>query len=98
MTEKTIRRRSVSRLMLFGGTAGLLGGPALSSGPTLAQNAAGTGAAGNSSYNPRYPDPAWLALQQEEIINPHYHLWDRPGNRFVLTGLLADIGRACLQG
>jgi hypothetical protein len=38
MPEKTIRPRSVSRRTLLGGTAGLLGGAALSSGPTLAIN------------------------------------------------------------
>jgi L-fuconolactonase len=97
MTEKTVRRQSVSRRTLLSGTAGLLGGAALSSGPALAQNTAPASTAANSSYNPHYPDPAWLALRQEEIIepgleivDPHHHLWDRPGNRFLLTELLAD--------
>jgi L-fuconolactonase len=101
MTEKTVRRQSVSRRTMLSGTAGLLGGAALSSGAALAQNTApgSTGAAVNSSYNPHYPDPAWLALRQEEIIesgleivDPHHHLWDRPGNRFLLDQLLADTG------
>lgn len=101
MTEATVRRQSLSRRILLRGTAGLLGGAALSSGVSLAQNTApaSTGAALASSYNPHYPDPAWLALTQEEIIepgleivDPHHHLWDHPGNRFLLDQLLADIG------
>jgi L-fuconolactonase len=101
MIEKTVRRQSVSRRTLLSGTAGLLGGAALSSGTVLAQNTrpATTGAAANSPSSPRYPDPAWLALRQEEIIepgleivDPHHHLWDRPGNRFLISELLADTG------
>ena len=99
--ETMVRRQPVSRRTLLSGTAGLLGGAALSSGAALAQNTAptSTGAAPKSSYNPHYPDPAWLALRQEEIIepgleivDPHHHLWDHPGNRFLLDQLLADIG------
>ena len=99
MTEKIFRRRSVSRRTLLSGTAGLLGGATLSSGAALAQNMAptSTGAAGNSPPSLRYPDPAWLALRQEQIIepeleiaDPHHHLWDRPGHRFLIDQLLAD--------
>ena len=98
--EEQVRRQSVSRRTLLSGTAGLLGGTALSPGAVLAQNTgpASTGAAPTSSYNPHYPDPVWLALRQEEIIepelqiiDPHHHLWDRPGNRFLLDQLLADV-------
>ena len=101
MTEKTIRRESVSRRTLLSGTAGLLGGAALSSGGARAQATApaNTGAAVNPPASPRYPDPAWLALRQEEIIepgleivDPHHHLWDRPGHRFLIEQLLADTG------
>jgi predicted TIM-barrel fold metal-dependent hydrolase len=60
---------------------------------------ASPGAAANSPAGPRYPDPAWLALRQEEIIepglqivDPHHHLWDRPGHRFLIDQLLADTG------
>jgi L-fuconolactonase len=45
--------------------------------------------------------PDWLATQQEEaldpaqpIIDPHHHLWDRPGWRYLLDEFLADI-RTC---
>ncbi len=99
MTQTTVRWPSLSRRLVLRGTAGLLGGAALSSGAALAQNTANTGTAANSSYNPHYPDPAWLALTKEEIIepeleivDPHHHLWDHPGNRFLLDQLLADIG------
>jgi L-fuconolactonase len=43
--------------------------------------------------------PEWLALRQEEIlepdlaiIDPHHHLWDRPGARYLLPDLLEDTG------
>ncbi|ETF01512.1 amidohydrolase [Advenella kashmirensis W13003] len=42
--------------------------------------------------------PEWLALRQEEtlwpelrIIDPHHHLWDRPGSRYLLDELNADM-------
>jgi len=42
----------------------------------------------------------WLELTQEEalepelpIIDPHHHLWDRPGNRYVLAELAADVSQ-----
>src|SRR6516162_3157635 len=101
MTKKTLQRHSVSRRTLLSGTAGLLGGAALSSSASLAQNTApaSAGAAANSPPSPHYPDPAWLALRQEEIIesrleivDPHHHLWDRPGHRFLINELLADTG------
>ena len=41
----------------------------------------------------------WLAAVQESILDPdrpicdpHHHLWDHPGNRYLLPELLADIG------
>jgi predicted TIM-barrel fold metal-dependent hydrolase len=77
----------------------MLGGAVLSSGTALAQNTAPatTGTAVNAPPSPPYPDPAWLALRREEIIepgleivDPHHHLWDRPGHRFLLSELLAD--------
>ncbi|MGE5596670.1 MAG: amidohydrolase family protein [Hyphomicrobiales bacterium] len=41
----------------------------------------------------------WLAQVSEEILepervicDPHHHLWDRPGNRYMLGELLADTG------
>lgn len=40
----------------------------------------------------------WLAATQEEaleperpIIDPHHHLWDRPGNRYLFHDLLEDL-------
>src|SRR3979411_127603 len=39
----------------------------------------------------------WLARRKEEIlepalpiVDPHHHLWDRPGARYLLDELLAD--------
>ena len=48
--------------------------------------------------NPHLPvRPAWLALHTEAalepdraIIDPHHHLWDHPGNRYLLAEVLAD--------
>jgi hypothetical protein len=100
MTEKTIRRQSVSRRTLLSGSAGLLGAATLSSG-AAAQNTAPSiaGGTGNTPPSPRYPDPTWLAQRQEaiiepglEIVDPHHHLWDRPGHRFLIDQLLADTG------
>ena len=41
----------------------------------------------------------WLALHREEIlepelpiVDPHHHLWDFPGHRYLLPELLADTG------
>ena len=43
------------------------------------------------------PRQEWLALSDEAalepelpIIDPHHHLWDRPGNRYLLAELLED--------
>ena len=40
----------------------------------------------------------WLAATQEpalepdrQIIDPHHHLWDRPGNRYLLHDLVEDL-------
>ena len=45
------------------------------------------------------PNEQWLALVQEEplepelpICDPHHHLWDQPGYRYLLDELLADLG------
>jgi predicted TIM-barrel fold metal-dependent hydrolase len=41
----------------------------------------------------------WLAQAREEILepalpicDPHHHLWDHPGNRYLLDELLEDLG------
>jgi L-fuconolactonase len=43
--------------------------------------------------------PDWLDRRHEEIIepdlpivDPHHHMWDRPGNRYLFQDLLADVG------
>ena len=49
---------------------------------------------------PTFPvDAAWLARLAEPallpdlpIVDPHHHLWDRPGGRYLLDELLADLG------
>src|SRR3984885_4909533 len=44
------------------------------------------------------PREDWLALRQEEVIDPerpivdaHHHLWDRGGQRYMIGGITADI-------
>jgi L-fuconolactonase len=48
----------------------------------------------------RYPgsDQKWLALHQEEILEPelsiidaHHHLWEEPENHYLLDDLIADL-------
>jgi L-fuconolactonase len=102
MTEDSVRERFVSRRRMLVGTAGLLGAAALTSDPAAAQNTApaASGGAVNSPSNPRYyPNAAWAAQRKEEIIepgleivDPHHHLWDREGHRYLLDQLLADTG------
>jgi len=57
----------------------------------------------SSSAEPRayprpLPNPEWLAKRTEEIlepdlpiVDPHHHLWDHPGSRYLLDELLADV-------
>src|ERR1700729_4624399 len=44
------------------------------------------------------PRPDWLALHKEEIldpsrpiVDPHHHLWDRGGQRYLIEDIAADI-------
>jgi L-fuconolactonase len=44
------------------------------------------------------PDPCWLALHTEEvlepslaIIDPHHHLWEEPGKHYLAKDLLEDV-------
>ena len=86
MTEKTVRRHSVSRRTMLAGTAGVLGGAVL--GPTPVQSQTGTAPAaavsGSAPPGARYGDPAWWAQRKEEIlepaldiVDPHHHLSDK---------------------
>jgi L-fuconolactonase len=50
------------------------------------------------SYPRPLPNPEWLGKLTEEIlepdlpiIDPHHHLWDHPGSRYLLDELLADV-------
>jgi len=54
----------------------------------------GTAAAQQAGAKPE----GWLGLTEEvaleprlPIIDPHHHLWDRPGNRYLLEELVADM-------
>ena len=47
----------------------------------------------------------WLAQVSEPVLepalpicDPHHHLWDHPGSRYLLDELLADIGNNAAAG
>ena len=51
------------------------------------------------AYPRPLPNPEWLGKLKEEIlepelpiVDPHHHLWDHPGSRYLLDELLADVG------
>jgi len=101
MTERTVRRRSVSRRSMLVATVGTLGGAALPRSLAYAQSNAAPAAAtpGSSPPGSRYGDPAWWAQRKEEIlepaleiVDPHHHLWDRDEHRYLIDQLLADTG------
>jgi predicted TIM-barrel fold metal-dependent hydrolase len=91
---------AISRRALLAGSAGLIGA-AVASGAALAQAPALTALPGPptmpASQAPVRAD--WLARHTEEvlepglpIVDPHHHLWDRPGYRYLFPELLADVG------
>ena len=50
-----------------------------------------------SVQSPEYAE--WLSLVEEDVLepelaicDPHHHLWDHPGSRYLLDELLADTG------
>ncbi len=100
MTEKTVRRRSVSRRTMLVGTASVLGGAVLAATPAHAQTGAPAPAVpGSAPPGSRYGDPAWWAQRKEEIlepaleiVDPHHHLWDRKGHRYLLDQLQVRAG------
>jgi predicted TIM-barrel fold metal-dependent hydrolase len=98
VTQDTVSRSvegPISRRMLLAGSAGLVGAAAMAARPALAQ---GTPPAALLPIQaPVRQD--WLDKRHEEIIepglpiiDPHHHLWDRPGYRYLFPELLADIG------
>ena len=98
MTQDAVGTRveaQISRRMLLAGSAGLAGVAAMAGRPALAQGTAP--AAVLPIQAPVRQD--WLDKHREEIIepalpiiDPHHHLWDRPGYRYLFPELLADVG------
>jgi len=85
----------ISRRMLMAGGAGLVSATALSARPAQAQG--NPPSAVLPIQAPVRQD--WLDKRHEEIIepdlpiiDPHHHLWDRPGYRYLFPELLADVG------
>jgi predicted TIM-barrel fold metal-dependent hydrolase len=86
-----VNRREFS--MLVGGAAAIWA--------TRAQRAFAQQTAQQQQAAPGLPAPRldWLARHKEPIlepglpiIDPHHHLWQRPGWRYLLDDLLADVG------
>ena len=98
MTQDAVGTRieaQISRRMLLAGSAGLAGAAAMAGRSALAQGT--PPAAVLPIQAPVRQD--WLDKNREEIIepalpiiDPHRHLWDRPGYRYLFTELLADVG------
>src|SRR6202165_4712702 len=63
------------------------------------ENAMPPNTTGDARAYPRpLPNPEWLGQLSEAIIepdlpivDPHHHLWDHPGSRYLLDELLADV-------
>jgi predicted TIM-barrel fold metal-dependent hydrolase len=89
---------ALSRRTLLGAGAGLVGAAALASQTAMAQTQILPGPLQMpASQAPVRND--WLARHTEEIlepnlpiVDPHHHLWDRPGYRYLFPELLADVG------
>ena len=90
-------KEPISRRSLLAGSAGLVGAAAAASGAFAQQAAAPAAPAMPAVQAPVRQD--WLDKRHEEIIepalpiiDPHHHLWDRPGYRYLFAELLADVG------
>jgi predicted TIM-barrel fold metal-dependent hydrolase len=92
---------ALSRRALLAASAGLLGAAATGSGAARAQApSAQAPAAAPVQPASQWPVRAdWLAKRTEEIlepglpiVDPHHHLWERPGYRYLFPDLLADVG------
>ena len=85
----------ISRRALLAGSAGLMGAAAVVSGIVRARRTRRP--VTFAIQAPIRQD--WLDKRHEEIIepglpivDPHHHLWDRPGYRYLFQDLLADTG------
>ena len=58
-----------------------------------------SGCAAARSTHEHQPSPSEEVIDPElPICDPHHHLWDRHGNRYLLDELLADTGQADAHG
>ena len=91
----------ISRRVVLAAGAGLVGTAAVAPSSAAAQTAAPTQAPAAAPMMPAVQAPVrqeWLAKHTEEIlepelpiIDPHHHLWDQPGYRYMVPELLADL-------
>jgi predicted TIM-barrel fold metal-dependent hydrolase len=105
-TVDTPAEGAISRRALLTAGAGLVGAATVASGAALAQApSAQAPAAQPPAVQPAMPASQapvradWLARHTEDIlepglpiVDPHHHLWERPGYRYLFPELLADIG------
>jgi predicted TIM-barrel fold metal-dependent hydrolase len=94
-TMDTWAEGAISRRTLLAASVGLVGAAAIA--PGAKAQAPVAQPAMPASQAPVRVD--WLAKHTEDIlepglpiIDPHHHLWDRPGYRYLFAELLADIG------
>src|SRR5262245_4843835 len=64
----------------------------------MAATALGRSATAQTQARPAAKPSNWLTLTEEAaleptlpIIDPHHHLWDRPGHRYLLEEIVADV-------
>jgi L-fuconolactonase len=101
-TVDTPAQGTISRRALLTAGAGLVGAATMASGAALAQAPAAQQPAAQPPAMPASQAPVradWLARHTEDIlepglpiVDPHHHLWERPGYRYLFPELLADIG------
>ncbi|HWD59746.1 MAG TPA: amidohydrolase family protein [Stellaceae bacterium] len=95
-TPIALTDQALSRRTLLAASAGLIGTAAMASGGARAQAPAAAPVRPASQWPVRAD---WLAKRTEEIlepglpiVDPHHHLWERPGYRYLFPDLLADVG------
>jgi predicted TIM-barrel fold metal-dependent hydrolase len=91
--KNRIPRREFLNVVRTGAAAGIAAA-------ALGRSGAAGQAQGASAVkpSPTAPSMKWLSLTEETalepqlpIIDPHHHLWDRPGNRYLLEEMVADV-------
>jgi predicted TIM-barrel fold metal-dependent hydrolase len=92
--EYAVKAPLSRRSLMIAGGAALIGAGALASGIAFLRRIR----RGITSPIQSPVRQAWLEKRHEEIVDPdlpivdpHHHLWDRPGDRYLLQDFLADV-------